>query len=151
MSLILTLFFLTFSNIFSSNTSKENMNINAIVLKPLKVIHNGDINYGKVIQGSIHSTNGHTFIIYGEPGQNVDISLNDKNLNGFKENIYLFHDKNNSNTLDVYLKNTSDDGANTKLNEKGEYKYSFDTELTVPKNAPLGNYSGTLTMKVKFK
>ncbi|MCQ9628455.1 hypothetical protein HS141_16170 [Cetobacterium somerae] len=88
MSLILTLFFLTFSNIFSSNTSKENMNINAIVLKPLKVIHNGDINYGKVIQGSIHSTNGHTFIIYGEPGQNVDISLNDKNLNGFKENIW---------------------------------------------------------------
>lgn len=151
MSLILTLFLLTFNNIFSSNTSEENMNINATVIKPLKVIHNGDINYDKVIQGSTHSTNGHTFTIYGEPGQNVDISLNNKNLNGFKGNIYLFHEKNNSNTLNVYLKNTNDDGENTKLNEKGEYKYSFDTELTVPKSAPIGNYSGTLTMKVKFK
>lgn len=151
MSLILTLFLLAFSNIFSSTTSEENMNINATIIKPLKVIHNGDINYGKAIQDTTHSTSGHTFIIYGEPGQNIDISLNDKNLNGFKENISLFHEKGNSNLLDVYLKNTSDDGANTKLNEKGEYKYSFDTELTVPKNATIGNYSGTLTMKVKFK
>ncbi|MGL5760986.1 MAG: DUF4402 domain-containing protein [Cetobacterium sp.] len=151
MSLILTLFLLTFSNIFSSNISEESMNINATVVKPLKVIHNGDINYGKVIQGSTHSTNGHIFIIYGEPGQNVDISLNDKNLNGFKKNISLFHEKSDSNILNVSLKNTNDDGKNTKLNEKGEYKYSFDTELTVPKNAPIGNYSGTLTMKVKFK
>lgn len=84
MSLILTLFLLAFSNIFSSTTSEENMNINATIIKPLKVIHNGDINYGKAIQDTTHSTSGHTFIIYGKPGQNIDISLNDKNLNGFK-------------------------------------------------------------------
>lgn len=95
--------------------------------------------------------NNFIFIIYGEPGQNIDISLNDKNLNGFKKNISLFHEKSNSNLLNVFLKNTNDDGRNTKLNEHGEYHYSFDTELTVPKNATIGNYFGTLTMKVKFK
>ena len=151
MSLILTLFLLTFSNIFSSTISDENMNINATIIKPLKVIHNGDINYGKAIQGSTHSTLGHTFTIYGEPGQNVDISLNGNNLNGFQKNISLVHAKSSSNILNVSLKNTNDDGKNTKLNRHGEYHYSFDTELTVPKNATIGNYSGTLTMKVKFK
>ena len=150
MSLILTLFLLIFSNIFSSNTSEENMNINATIIKPLKVIHNGDINYGKVIQGSTHSTSGHTFTIYGEPGQKVKITLDSKNINGNKNSIVLTHEKNSSNILNVFLKNETKDNPQTKLNEKGEYKYSFDTELTVPKNAQIGNYSGTLTMEVKF-
>ncbi|MCQ8212276.1 DUF4402 domain-containing protein [Cetobacterium somerae] len=151
MALILTLFLLTFTSIFSSNTSEKNMDIKATVIKPLRVIHNGDINYGKIIQGSTHSTTRHIFTIYGEPKQDVDITLNEKNINAQKNSIPLIHKENNSQTLSVQLKNEKNDGNDTKLNEKGEYRYSFDTELIVPPNALVGDYSGTLTMKVRFK
>ena len=151
MLLISTLFLLTFSSIFSSDTSGENMNITATVIKPLQVIHNGNINYGKIIQGSTYSTTGHIFTIYGEPKQNVDITLNETNINAFNKPIPLIHKENSSKTLSVQLKNEKDDGKDTKLNENGEYKYSFDTELKVPHDALVGDYSGTLTMKVRFK
>ena len=151
MLLVSTLFLLTFSTIFSSNTSEENMNITATVIKPLRVVHNGDINYGNIIQGSTHTTTGHVFTIYGEPKQNVDITLNEKNINASNKPIPLIHEKNSSKTLSVQLKNEKDDGKETKLNDKGEYRYSFDTELKVPHDALVGDYSGTLTMKVRFK
>lgn len=144
------LFLIIALNIFASNEDEKTMNITAKVIKPLKVIHNGDIEFGNVIQGSSHSSSRHGFTAFGEPGQNIKVSLNGSNLNSYSKSVTLDHES-SSDKLTVNLVNVSDYGPNTKLDDNGEFKYDFDAELNVPKDATLGKYAGTLTMAVIFQ
>ncbi|MGL4987747.1 MAG: DUF4402 domain-containing protein [Cetobacterium sp.] len=144
------LFLIIALNIFASNEDEKTMNITAKVIEPLNVVHNGDIEFGNVIQGSSHSSSRHGFTAFGEPGQNIKVSLGGGNLNSFSKSVTLNHES-STDKLTVNLVNVSDYGKNTKLDEKGEFKYDFDAELNVPQNAALGRYAGTLTMAVIFQ
>ncbi|MGL4970915.1 MAG: DUF4402 domain-containing protein [Cetobacterium sp.] len=126
------------------------MNITANIITPLNITHNGDINFGKVFQGSTHTSSRHGFIISGEPGQNIKVYLNGSNLNSSNESVTLNHIS-SDDKLNVQIVNISDYDKNTKLNKDGKFFYDFDAELKVREDSALGLYSGTLTMSVIFQ
>ncbi|MGL5905042.1 MAG: hypothetical protein ACRCZO_20345, partial [Cetobacterium sp.] len=117
------LFLIIALNIFASSENEKTMNITAKVIEPLNVVHNGDIEFGNVIQGSSHSSSRHGFTAFGEPGQNIKVSLGGGNLNSFSKSVTLKHESSTDDILTVNLVNVSDYGPSTKLNEKGEFKY----------------------------
>ncbi|MGL4999849.1 MAG: hypothetical protein ACRC5T_12850 [Cetobacterium sp.] len=137
-------------NSFCLDSNDGKMNITAKVIDPLRVVHNGDIEFGNVFRGSSNTSSRHGFTIYGEKGQNIKVSLNEKNLNAFSNSILLKHESSN-NEISVNVINISDYSESTKLDKNGEFHYDFDAELIVPKDAVLGKYSGTLIMNVTFQ
>ncbi|MGL5057856.1 MAG: hypothetical protein ACRC6A_10890 [Fusobacteriaceae bacterium] len=137
-------------NLFCLDSNDGKMNITAKVIDPLRVVHNGDIEFGNIFRGSSNTSSRHGFTIYGEKCQNIKVSLNGKNLNGSSNDVYLKHIS-SDNKLNVEIINISDYPNNTKLDEKGEFHYDFDAKLDVPTDAKLGPYSGTLTMSVIFQ
>ena len=132
------------------NTSNHDMNITAQVIKPLAITNSGDINFGKVIQGTTSTAADNHFLISGEPKENVKIDINGKNMNAFDKTVTLTHDKLKNKTLDVKLTNVSHDGNNTKLDEDGKFKYKFDASVSPTNLTEPGLYSGILSVKVTF-
>lgn len=132
------------------NTSNPDMNITAQVIKPLVVTNSGDINFGKVIQGTTATATDNHFLISGEPKQNIKISINGSNMNSFSKTVRLTHDKLKNETLDVKLTNVSHDGQNTKLDNDGKFKYKFDASTSPTNLTEPGLYSGVLSVKVTF-
>ncbi|MGL4672600.1 DUF4402 domain-containing protein [Cetobacterium sp.] len=133
------------------NNNKKEMNITAKVIDPLRVVHDGDINFGNIFQGSNNTSSRHRFTVYGEKGENIKVSLNGNNIHSGKNNFVPIKHNSSSDILTVGLINLSDYNNSTKLDANGEFHYDFDVELKVPKDAVLGPYSGTLTMSVLFQ
>lgn len=132
------------------NNSNPDMNITAQVIKPLVVTNSGDINFGKVIQGTTATATDNHFLISGEPKQNIKISINGSNMNSFSKTVRLTHDKLKNKTLDVKLTNVSHDGQNTKLDKDGKFRYTFDASTSPTNLTEPGLYSGVLSVKVTF-
>ncbi|MEG1450733.1 MAG: hypothetical protein RSC62_08030, partial [Cetobacterium sp.] len=132
------------------NTSNPDMNITAQVIKPLVVTNSGDINFGKVIQGTTSTAADNHFLISGEPGQNIKLDINGSNMNAFSKTVTLTHDKLKTKTLNVKLTNVSHGGNNTKLDKDGKFKYKFDASVSPTTLTEPGLYSGILSVKVTF-
>ncbi|MGL5190111.1 MAG: hypothetical protein ACRC7S_10750 [Cetobacterium sp.] len=153
MKKILTLLSLTLSMTAFANSvvQSDTMNINAKIVKPLTVSHDGHIQFGNLVQNSGHSEKvSRNFFINGTPGQKIEFKINDQKLDSFS-NSHLTR-VGGSETLDFYTSNrkvTNGDISNPTLDNNGNLTFSFDSVVNVT-NLPVGEYTGSLKVAVKY-
>ncbi|MGL6169338.1 MAG: hypothetical protein ACRC0Y_13725 [Fusobacteriaceae bacterium] len=129
--------------------NEATMNINAVIVKPLTVSHNGDIDFGLVAQNVTAYANDKQFKVIGTPGQKINFTINDRSLNDYNQ-IDLKNAANNS-SIPMYLEErTVSSGSlfTPQLDSNGEMTFKFDAKL-VPGTA-IGAHTGALNVKVLY-
>lgn len=150
-SLFLTLTTLAFGN--SQTINSNTMNVNAIIIKPLTVSHNGNIDFGQIVKNVNAFSYNKVFTIDGTPGQKIEFKINDTLLNNFNELHLTNTDPSKSNTISMWLENrtiTSKSGTLFQpiLDSDGKFIFKFDAKL-VPGNIE-GQYAGALNVSVRY-
>ncbi|MGL6168444.1 MAG: hypothetical protein ACRC0Y_09170 [Fusobacteriaceae bacterium] len=129
--------------------NEATMNIKAVIVKPLTVSHNGDIDFGLVAQNVTTYANDKQFKVIGTPGQKINFTINGKSLNDYNQ-INLKSSTSDS-TIPMWLeKRTVSSGTlfEPQLDSKGEMTFKFDAKL-VPGTA-IGTHTGALNVKVLY-
>lgn len=137
LSLILsTASFAAVSNANETNVNGS-MNITAEVIKPLKVKSEGDLAFGRIIQGSEHTkTSGYD--ISGQPGENITVTI--------PETATLTNTANPNAKMQVAITST----IPSSLDGAGGAKVGISGFLSVADAQALGEYSGELVAAVRY-
>ncbi|MGL5314295.1 MAG: hypothetical protein ACRC92_13685 [Peptostreptococcaceae bacterium] len=126
------------------------MNINAIIIKPLTVKHNGDIDFGLVPQNVTTYANNKEFkVSAGTPNQKISFTINGETLNNF--NKIDLKDSTGNSSIPMWLE-ARDVSSGTlfepTLDSNGEMTFTFNAKL-VPGTA-VGAHSGALNVRVLY-
>ncbi|MGL4653672.1 hypothetical protein [Cetobacterium sp.] len=150
MKKILLLLALTLSTVaLASSDVSTTMNINAIIVKPLTVSHNGDMNFGVIAQNQDAWVYGKQFKVEGNPGQSISFTINGKTLNDYNE--VRINNAEGTSSVPIWLENrqvTSGSLYSPTIGEDGTFIYSFNAKL-VPGTAS-GLHTGALVVSVKY-
>ncbi|MGL5124881.1 MAG: hypothetical protein ACRC6U_02720 [Fusobacteriaceae bacterium] len=129
--------------------NEATMNINAVIIKPLTVSHNGDIDFGLVAQNVTTYARDKEFKVIGTPGQKINFTINETSLNNYNQ-INLKNSGGDS-TIPMWLEDrTVSSGTlfEPQLDSKGEMVFKFNAKL-VPGTA-IGAHTGALNVKVLY-
>ena len=150
-SLFLVLTTLSFAD--SQNVNSNTMTVNAIIIKPLTVSHNGNIDFGRIVQNVDAFSPNKVFTIEGTPNQKIEFKINDTLLNDFNQLHLTNNATDKNNVISMWLENrtiTSNAGTlyEPRLDSDGKFIYKFDAKL-VPGNIE-GHYTGALNVSVRY-
>ncbi|MGL5378139.1 MAG: hypothetical protein ACRDAT_07695 [Cetobacterium sp.] len=129
--------------------NENTMNINAVIVKPLTVTNNGDIDFGLVAQNVTTFANNKEFKVIGTPGQKINFTINNQSLNNYNKIDLNNHD--NSSSIPMWLEEknvTSGTLFQPQLDANGEMAFTFNAKL-VPGTA-IGSHTGALNVKVLY-
>ncbi|MGL5594521.1 DUF4402 domain-containing protein [Cetobacterium sp.] len=128
------------------------MNINAVVLAPLNVTHDGDINFGNIIQNTSSQEITKNFTVTGTPGAHFDFTINDQPLGSFA-NSELVHADGNSK-MPFYTTNrtaSAGDLNNPQISQDGNFKFTFTGRTQADQSQTPGSYTGSLVARVQYQ
>lgn len=143
------LFILLSSTALATYEVSTTMTINAFIVKPLTVSHNGPMNFGVIAQNQDAWVSGKYFKVEGSPGQSISFTINGKTLNDYNQ-INITNAEGTS-SVPIWLENrqvTSGSLYSPTIGEDGTFTYSFDAKL-VPGTAS-GLHTGALVVSVKY-
>ena len=144
--LLILLSLTTAMTAFGADTTT--MNISATVLEPLNVSHNGDINFGNLIQNTTTTIDqAKTFTVHGSVGGSIHFTINDRPI---REVTQTTISKGND-TLPVYFDNIQLSSDSLTLDNSGNFTFSFKPRIYVPQNQAAGTYTGALTARVQYE
>lgn len=153
---------ISLKGIASGNNKKmDDFKISAKVISDLK-IEVSPVDFGLVRVGNTIDTveKSGEILIIGEAGQNIKINFySDNNLSPASNGVIL---KNQTAGVGeavffprIILEENSSletkDEVVVALNNEGKILYNVSGQLTVPDNATSGNYSGEMTITVKYE
>lgn len=124
---------------YSHEDTTATMKINALIVQPLTIVSNGDINLGVMTRGE-YKTGESSFKIEGEPGATV--------LTTIKGEKFLRNSKNQSDMIPIGVEFGD---LSRNLDENGLNILPMKVHVTVPtehKNA--GLYQGEIIASVRY-
>ncbi|MGL5175629.1 MAG: DUF4402 domain-containing protein [Cetobacterium sp.] len=148
MKKILTLLSLTLS-MTAFAADQATMEIKATVVKPLNVSHNGNIDFGTVIQNTTVRAENKLFTVSGTANQKVIFTMNGTPINQFTE-TELSKTGDNTKKMLVWLKDIKLSSADT-LDGDGNLTWGFNAEMYIPEKQETGEYSGQLVARVTYQ
>lgn len=149
MKKLLTLLSLTVAiSAFGAN-NETSMKINAVVLQPLNVSHNGDIDFGNVIQNTTATVDTpKVFTVNGSAGAHVTLTINHQPANSFTQTTIK---DSNDNRITVFLDDARLSSKTSTLDDQGNLTFSFKPRIYVPENQAPGTYTGSLVARVQYQ
>lgn len=149
--LLILLSLTTAMTAFGADTAT--MSIGAKVLAPLNVTHDGDIDFGVVIQNTSSAEITKNFTVTGTPGEKFTFTLNDQPLGNFA-NSELVHTNGTSKMHFFTTNRLANDGsgnlANPQIAQDGTFKFTFTGRTQADGNQTPGQYTGSLTARVQY-
>ena len=136
---------LTFSS-ENSNDEKGTMNITAKVIRPLTVISNGDLKFGKILPEKYASAHS-SYTVKGEPGATIDISF--PKANKYAPESYTMFLTNDTNDKLSFSFNHLQ--APTTFDKTGELKIPIAASITTKKDQARGEYKGSITLRATYQ
>lgn len=124
---------------FGSNSEVSGtMNVTATIIKPLTIVANSDMEFGKLMQGVKEVANA-KFNITGESMNGISVT--------YDKNVVLRHSEDRNQTINVTI---TDYFNPTHLNNEGKSEITLHGTIDVSQNQMPGNYSGELVAKVMY-
>lgn len=125
--------------------NEATMSITADVIKPITVISNGNLDFGRIIQGS-NAGDSSSFTVKGQEYSNIKISYPGSN------ELY-------ERSYSTMLANENGDTMEVVFNDFGDYAIDGTGQTTIEISAtcsaddqqPLGKYNGFITMRATYE
>ncbi|MGL4671685.1 hypothetical protein [Cetobacterium sp.] len=137
--LSLTLSMTAFAAPQGNSEQSATMNINATVIKPLRIQVTQNMDFGTVIQGSSAEATG-TYKITGEPGQGI--TINTTLPEGLTNNI-------NKAILPIAFNSITKNIEG--LNQNGEFYFNITGTIEPTEGTQIGNYTGEIIARVQYQ